>query len=140
MFIRRIGRKNGSTMVKIIENLRYGDQIKQKALSTVGVAKNLEQLKVLESVAKARIVETIARRTEKDGLVTDLSLQRDLTGRRLHRDSHEVLCADRAFIVDDRERKYDRRVDGDDRCDECRLGRVSIAERDPGPHRLSPTE
>ncbi len=59
MFIRRIGRKNGSTMVKIIENLRFGDQIKQKALSTVGVAKNLEQLKVLESVAKARIVEIL---------------------------------------------------------------------------------
>ncbi|OFZ12192.1 MAG: hypothetical protein A2Z20_11270, partial [Bdellovibrionales bacterium RBG_16_40_8] len=47
MFIRRISRKNGSLMVKIIENVRQGDQIVQKALYTVGVAKNRDELESL---------------------------------------------------------------------------------------------
>ena len=59
MFIRRISRKNGSLMVKIIENLRQGDQIVQKALCTVGVAKNRDELESLDKIAKLKMLDIL---------------------------------------------------------------------------------
>jgi len=57
MFVRRIGRKDGSTVVRIVENIRCGDQIKQKVLLTVGRASSREDVIQLESEAKNKIVE-----------------------------------------------------------------------------------
>lgn len=59
MFIRRVSRKNGSTLVKIIENIREGEKIVQRALNTVGVARDREELVALEAVAKQKIVELL---------------------------------------------------------------------------------
>lgn len=62
MFIRRIGRKNGSTQLKIIENVRCGDKIVQKAHCTVGVARDQSELESLERIAKNKIIEILNER------------------------------------------------------------------------------
>lgn len=59
MFIRRIGRKNGSTMLKIMESVRRGDVVVQQALCTVGVATTPDELESLEKIAKAKIIEIL---------------------------------------------------------------------------------
>lgn len=42
-------------MLKIIENVRQGEQIVQKVLSTVGVARNQGELESFEKIAKSKI-------------------------------------------------------------------------------------
>jgi transposase len=59
VFIRRTGRKNGSTQLKIIESVRVGDKIVQKAYATVGVAKDRSELEALERIAKQMITELL---------------------------------------------------------------------------------
>jgi len=46
-------------MIKIAENERFGDQITQKILFTIGIAKNQEELELLEKVAKDKIIEIL---------------------------------------------------------------------------------
>lgn len=46
-------------MVKIIENVRQGDQIIQKALCTVGVAKNRDELESLDKIAKLKMLDIL---------------------------------------------------------------------------------
>ncbi len=62
MFIRRVGRKNGSTLLKIIENVRCGDKIVQKAHCTVGVARDQSELEALEGIAKNKITALLNER------------------------------------------------------------------------------
>lgn len=57
MFVRRIGRKDGSAVVRVVENVRYGEQIKQKVLFTAGKAKSREKILELEKIAKDKVVE-----------------------------------------------------------------------------------
>jgi transposase len=62
MFLRRIGRKNGTTMLKVVENVRNGEKIVQRGLCTVGTAQSREELESLERLGKAKIVEILNER------------------------------------------------------------------------------
>jgi len=57
MFVRRVGRKDGSTLVRIVESIRRGEQIKQKIVLTVGRARCRDEVIRFESEAKNKIVE-----------------------------------------------------------------------------------
>ena len=62
MFLRRVGRKNGTTILKVVENFREGENVVQRGLCTVGVAGNREELESLERVGKAKIIELLNER------------------------------------------------------------------------------
>lgn len=62
MFIRRIGRKDGSTLVRIVENVRDGERVRQKVVTTVGKAKNQQELMELERLGKSQIVAALNER------------------------------------------------------------------------------
>lgn len=62
MFIRRIGRKDGSTVIRIVESVRDGERIWQKTVLNVGRATKVEDLVALERLAKAKIVAELNER------------------------------------------------------------------------------
>ena len=57
MFVRRVGRKDGSTVVRVVENARCCEQIKQNVLFTAGRASSREEVIKLEAIANEKIVE-----------------------------------------------------------------------------------
>lgn len=76
MFIRRTLRKNGSTQIKVVENLRVGENIIQKTHFTLGIANNFEEIVGLEKIAKLKIIELL---NERDPVLP--SFEQEMHGR-----------------------------------------------------------
>lgn len=57
MFVRKVSRKNGDIIIRIVENVREGRTVKQKIIKTIGQSKNPETLDILEKIALDEIIQ-----------------------------------------------------------------------------------